>query len=379
MSGTLVQTHPHSEHCRTQTAKNSEPFRFLIRKMKSASSIFYCLTLILSLSPPYLHAESPAPVVISKGGKSGTYQAFPDACRLSSGEIICVFYAGYSHVSSTNAQWPRGGRICAVRSRDEAKTWSMPEVLYDGPDDDRDPHIAQMRDGTLICSFFATVRTPGKKPEYEVSIVQSSDLGKTWEPKHRVLARQWACSAPVREMPDGTRLLGAYRTDGNTAYGGVLRSTDSGKTWSEPIPIGKGSGIRLDAETDFILLRDGTLYAALRGDRVNMHYATSPDLGLTWSPVKDIGFKAHCPHFTRLSNGAIILSHRLPNTSIHISHDEAKSWQGPFQIDDKIGAYPSTVELKDGSILIVYYEEGANSGIRARKFKLTDSGIAFVR
>jgi hypothetical protein len=37
------------------------------------------------------------------------------------------------------------------------------------------------------------------------------------------------------------------------------------------------------------------------------------------------------------------------------------------------------VELKDGSILIVYYEEGANSGIRARTFKLTDSGIAFVR
>jgi hypothetical protein len=347
-------------------------------RMKIASFFRHFLSVVLALAPLALRAESPAPVVISKGEKSGTYQAFPDACRLSDGEIICVFYAGYSHVSSTNAQWPRGGRICAVRSRDEAKTWNAPEVLYDGPDDDRDPHIAQMRDGTLICSFFVTRKTAGGKSEHEVSIVQSSDLGKTWEPKHRVLARNWACSAPVREMPDGTRLLGVYREDGKTAYGGVLRSTDSGKAWSEPIPIGKGSGIRLDAETDFILLRNGTLYAALRGDRVNMHYATSPDLGLTWSGVKDIGFKAHCPHFTRLSTGAIILSHRLPNTSIHISRDDAKTWQGPFQIDGKIGAYPSTVELKDGSVLIVYYEEGANSGIRARKFKLTDSGIIFV-
>ena len=74
------------------------------------------------------------------------------------------------------------------------------------------------------------------------------------------------------------------------AYGGIIRSTDAGKTWCAPIPIGKGSGVRLDAETDFVRLKDGTLYAALRGDRVNMHFATSPDGGLTWSPVKDIGF-----------------------------------------------------------------------------------------
>lgn len=331
---------------------------------------FFCLS--LTLLP--LRAAAPAPIILSKGKKSGTYQAFPDVCRLSNGEILCVFYAGYAHVSATNADWPRGGRICAVRSSDEGKTWSPPEVLYDSPDDDRDPHIAQMRDGTLICSFFPYRPKKGAKPEFETAIIESTDLGKTWQPKHRILTPHWACSAPVREMPDGTRLLGVYHEEGDTAFGGVLRSTDAGKTWAGPIPIGRGSGVRLDAETDFILLKGGTLYAALRGDRVNMHYATSTDLGLTWSGVKDIGFKAHCPHFTRLSDGTIILSHRLPQTSIHISRDEAKTWQGPYQIDDKIGAYPSTLELKDGSILIVYYEEGSGSAIRARRFKLTQTG-----
>jgi len=101
-------------------------------------------------------------------------------------------------------------------------------------------------------------------------------------------------------------------------------------------------------------------------------------MGATWSAVKDIGFKAHCPHFTRLRSGAIILAHRLPQTAIHISRDEAKTWSGPFKIDDKIGAYPSTVELKDGTVLIVYYEEGANSAIRLRRFKLSDDGIVFI-
>lgn len=335
------------------------------------------LLLVFAIGGIHLKAEAPEPRVISRGPNSGTYQAFPDLCRLQSGELFCVFYAGYTHISLPNKDWPRGGRICAVRSKDEGATWSAPEVLYDGPDDDRDPHIAQMKDGTLICSFFP-YRKGAEKADHEVSIIQSKDEGRSWEAAHRILARHWACSAPVREMPDGTRLLGVYREDGDSAYGGVLRSTDRGETWSDPIPIGLGSGVRLDAETDFALLRDGNLYAALRGDRVNMHYATSPDFGKTWSGVKDIGFKAHCPHFTRLSSGAIVLGHRLPQTSIHISRDEARTWQGPYRIDDKIGAYPSTVELKDQSVLIVYYEEGEHSAIRARKFKVTASGIEFV-
>jgi len=69
------------------------------------------------------------------------------------------------------------------------------------------------------------------------------------------------------------------------------------------------------------------------------------------------------PHLLRLSTGEILLSHRLPKTELHISRDETKTWQGPYSIDDCIGAYPSTVELKDGSVLIVYYVEGPGSVI----------------
>src|SRR5205823_14557628 len=132
------------------------------------------------------------------------------------------------------------------------------------------------------------------------------------------------------------------------------------------------------AETDLIQLRDGRLYAALRGDRVPMHFATSADEGLTWSAVQNIGFPGHCPHFTRLRTGEILLSHRLPLTSLHISRDDAKTWQGPYQIDTTPGAYPSTVELKDGTVLIVYYEEGERSAVRARRFQLKPEGIEFL-
>jgi hypothetical protein len=265
-----------------------------------------------------------------------------------------------------------------VQSKDEGHTWSTPRILFDGPFDDRDPHIAQMRDGTVLCSFFTYRPQPDGKALCDTCLVTSRDGGETWETELQVVAPGWPSSAPVRELPDGTRILGVYQEEGATAYGGVIRSTDSGKTWCAPIPIGKGSGVRLDAETDFVLLKDGTLYAALRGDRVNMHFATSPDAGLTWSPVKDIGFPGHCPHFTRLSTGEILLTHRLPLTALHISRDEGKTWQGPCQIDATPGAYASTVELKDGTVLVVYYEEGAGSAVRARRFKLKGERIEFL-
>src|SRR5262245_60662099 len=61
-------------------------------------------------------ADQPLYAVISRGEAAGPYQAFPDVCRLPTGDLACVFYAGYGHVSLPNAEWPRGGRICLVQS-----------------------------------------------------------------------------------------------------------------------------------------------------------------------------------------------------------------------------------------------------------------------
>jgi hypothetical protein len=325
-----------------------------------------------------LKDETPPYRIISHGEAAGPYQAFPDVCRLANGDLLCVFYAGYGHVSLPNAEWPRGGRVCMVRSKDEGRTWSKPEVLYDGPQDNRDPHIAQLANGTVICSFFDYWRGDAGT-RYRSLVVRSHDGGHTWDTVAQpVTPEMWAVSAPVRQMPDGTLVLGVYTEGGGHAYGGVVRSTDGGKTWSKPIPIGQEAKLPLDAETDVILLKDGTLYAALRSSSINMHYATSHDLGLTWSPVQDIGFKGHAPHFTQLSTGEILLTHRVPETALHLSRDEAKTWQGPYVIDHVGGAYPSTVELRDGTVLAIYYEEGEGSAIRALRLRVAPEGVEWL-
>lgn len=316
-------------------------------------------------------------LVISRGAAAGSYQAFPDACRLKNGEILCVFYAGYGHVSLPRPDFPQGGRICLVRSRDDGRSWSEPAALYDDGDDNRDPHIVQLKDGTLVCTFFSLRPGRGGRP-YEgigVQMVRSRDNGRTWEMSAPPVQTDWYSSAPVRQLKSGVCLQGVYHEEGSEAYGGVLRSLDGGKSWSAPIPIGKGQGVRLDAETDLIECRDGTLYAALRSDTANMHFATSVDGGLSWSPATDIGFKGHSPHFTRLRDRTIVLTHRLPHTAMHVSLDECRTWRGPYVIDEVIGAYPSTVERRDGTLLVIYYSEGEGSAIRARRFRLTPTGL----
>ena len=315
--------------------------------------------------------------IISRGADAGEYQGFPDACRLHNGDIAVVFYAGYDHISYPNSEYPTGGKICMTRSSDEGRSWSEPVVIYDDEYDNRDPHIAQLSTGTLICSFFSLQRKEEHPQGYKCAgpqIIRSHDGGTTWEAKGELIqmdTADWVCSAPVRELPDGTCILPIYHQDVNGAWGGVVRSHDHGATWSREIPIGKESGLFLPAETDLIQLEDGSLYAALRGDQgQHMHFATSPDLGLTWSPVQDIGFIGHAPHFNRLSSGEILLAYRGSNTNLRVSRDEGKTWLGPYIIDIPWGAYPATVELKDGSILAVYYTDGTGSTVRALRFRL---------
>jgi len=50
------------------------------------------------------------------------------------------------------------------------------------------------------------------------------------------------------------------------------------------------------------------------------------------------------------------------------------------RLGDKVwGAYPSMVNLKDGSVLIVYYEDGhSRSSVRARRFRATRGGIEWL-
>jgi len=96
---------------------------------------------------------------------------------------------------------------------------------------------------------------------------------------------------------------------------------------------------------------------------------------MSWSPAISFGFPGHCPYFLRTAQDVILLAHRIPSTSLHYSTDECRTWHGPVTIDHVGGAYPSLVNLEDGSVLCVYYEEGAGSSIRACRLAVSQDGV----
>jgi sialidase-1 len=341
-------------------------------------STSWSLVVLLTLAT----AASAQHQIVCSGEAAGGYAAFPDICRLKYGDLFCVFYSGYGHVSTPNDKWPKGGRIMAVRSSDNGKNWGQPVVIIDTDQDDRDPSVACLKDGSLVLNWFTLRPDQQGKNRVAVLLARSTDHGKTWsEPKKLDLdSPYWfACSSPVRELSDGLLILGLYHeTSKNEAFGATVKSYDGGKTWKELALIGDKAGVYLDAETDVIPLKNGKLLAALRSSKVDMHFAGSDDMGKTWGPVQSSGFKGHCPYFFRHSSGVILLAHRVPATSLHWTTDEGRTWNGPVQIDSVGGAYPSMVELPDGLVYCVYYEEGKGSSIRGVRLRVDTKGVTVV-
>ena len=109
-----------------------------------------------------------------------------------------------------------------------------------------------------------------------------------------------------------------------------------------------------------------------------MCFSISKDRGKTWTVSKPMGFAGHCPYFLRTRDNIILLAHRVPSTSLHYSFDECKTWSKNVLVDVVGGAYPSMVNLKDGSVLVVYYEEGGGSNIRAKRLRAKRDGIEWL-
>ena len=371
----------------------------MVRSTCTASGILSLLA--ITCLQAALAADPSPSVVICRDAGAGGYQAFPDVCRLQDGRLMCAFYASYHHIGLPQPKYPKGGRIAYCISTDEGHSWSKPETLYDGPDDDRDPSIVQLKNGQLLCSFFTIHRNGAAdkpcpdpfKEAYAGSgtwIVVSDSSGKSWSEARKVYDTYY-CSSPIRELSNGRLVMPLYaETEGPkpTAFGAIGISDDGGKTWSKPVDI-DNAGVRLDAETDVLELADGRLWAAERSSGSPACFAISADHGNTWTKSQTLGFVAHCPYLLRaVSDPCIILmgyrGYQTLNgsgvgfTALRYSVDECKTWSKPITVDNYVGAYPSMVHLKDGSVLVVYYEEAGNSGIRAKRFRASRNGVEWL-
>lgn len=299
------------------------------------------------------------------------YYAFPSIARLAGGDLVCVFYLGVGHVSPD-------GRIALARSTDEGKTWSKPEIVVDTPDDDRDPSIMQTRAGRVLLNFFvrdSKTDDPARRLPTRVFVAASDDGGRTFaKPAPIDVGWDWeATSDEILELADGTLLLPFYgqRRGDTTQRAAVAFSRDGGNTWSAAPPADiafddTGKGVDFQ-EPALVLLPDRTIVCSLRTTNAKYHAyeSRSTDRGRTWSPPADTGLVGHAAALLYHSSGVVFQAYRSWTEDgklrgvAGVFARPHEPWDPAREFDIlRVGgdvAYPSAVELSDGSIFCVYY------------------------
>lgn len=326
---------------------------------------------------------APAYQVVSADAGRGGYQAFPGLCRLKNGDLLCVFYAGWGHVSRPGPQGATGGAIALCRSSDEGKTWSDATIVLDTSWDDRDPAVWECDDGTVVVSAVSvdwTQAKPGTKGWCYAFLAMSSDGGKTFsaaDELHIGTDRDITVWTEPRRLANGDWLWPVYRNHYTETTTGFLRSTDGGKTWGEINYLDPAS--KSTDEPDICQFPDGTLFCAMRPtSQPHMWGSFSRDHGRTWSPLEPLPFYGHCANLLHTKSGLTLLGHRDPGMTLQISRDEAKTWPEAVMIDPAGGAYSQMVELDNDRVLVVYYTEGGRSQIRAQMLSVADGKLQRV-
>lgn len=197
-------------------------------------------------------------------------------------------------------------------------------------------------------------------------MLRSTDGGVQWSAPYRVPVN--SPHGPVA-LRDGRLLYAGKRLWDSSAQIGVCESTDDGLTWRwlAPIPARPGDTVANYHELHAVEAADGRLIAHIRNHNpVNERetlQSESTDGGKSWSVPRPIGVWGLPSHLLRLSDGRLVMTYgyrRAPRGNhARISNDHGRSWSEPLIIsNDGNGdlGYPSTVELAPGKLLTLWYE-----------------------
>ena len=354
-----------------------------------------------------------ARVIMKNEGSRHNYFGWPTVTRLQNGKIAAVA-SGYrlGHVC------PFGKAVISY-SEDEGESFTVPAPVIDTVLDDRDAGILAFGDKSVMVTSFNNTRTfqrnynntyvrspyvegylNGITDEEEVAVLGSTfrisnDCGVTFGEVKRcpvssphgpcvlsdgtVLWVGWLCTGDYRE-PEDEPFLQAYRVnpDGTCEYVGSIESVPTLRS-EEPYAVEAA---------------DGTVICHIRvqggggltdGRKFTLYQTESHDQGKTWTKPHQIlsDFGGAPAHILRLADGTLISSYGYREAPYAIrvmfSKDNGKTWDTDHEIyvngvHADLG-YPSTVQLKNGDFLTVFYaheKPDAPAVILAQKWRIAE-------
>jgi hypothetical protein len=339
------------------------------------------------------------------------FVGWPGITRLSSGRWLLAFNSGYWHASypwnpeiheeikkykefyEKFLSWrklgmpdiyaPRGGRSHFIYSDDEGLTWSRPVTLVDTDWNDLHPAILELENGILLCTFCsADLRPNGPglcpfrcRPEF----MRSTDNGKTWtDPEIPPEGTGGFGNGSAIRCRDGSVLWAIENritTDKGFQSPGIViyRSVDQGKTfqrWSV------AASQQDTFEPGIAELPDGRIVLITR-ESGDLFF--SDDGAKTWTQPLSSGVKLYDPHLLMLPNGVLACFHgsytRKGGVHVILSPDGGRTWQGPvdragYAVDPGVYGYCHPMLLPDGTVYLVYQNTGGHATADARTMAL---------
>ncbi|MDB2614421.1 glycoside hydrolase [Chlamydiales bacterium] len=271
------------------------------------------------------------------------------------------------------------GKNFLLTSTDQGGQWSNPHLIDNSPLDNRDAGLIFTPKGTLILSYFTSIYFAEdkrwKKPEKEILdeqlgsfIRRSLDQGKTFEKPIKIPIS--SPHGPIVGIDNNLYYVGNEKRDIS-----FYTSKDEGITWeklSTLFPARYKKKFWL-CEPHVISLNPHTFLCFLRSNtkRSRNRYlfqSLSTDSGKTWTAPQRTNLWGLPPHLMRHSSGLLICSYGYRKWPFSVraswSSDNGVTWRGDTILsssyDNDLG-YPSTIELKDGSLYTVYYQISDNS------------------
>ena len=346
------------------------------------------------------------------------YAGWSTVARRANGELWVTWSGGRDgHVCPM-------GQVRAMTSRDDGATWTYPRVLLDSPTDDRDSGVLETAKGTLLVTTFTSL---AYEDHLAKSVMYMPVAGKSsaMRPMPPEIIARWQATQKRLTADERQAELGEWvlrSTDGglnfsvriativNSPHGplqlkdgrilyigkelwtknqriGAVESKDDGLSWNwlSEIPGRPGDDVERDYhELHAVESDDGRIIAQIRHQgKVDKNWTLqteSTDGGKTWTIPRAITFGIPS-QLLKLRDGRLLMTYghrRLPfGNQARLSADHGRTWSEPMIVsgDGTVGdlGYPSTVELADGTLLTVWYEnmKGLDRAVlRQAKWKL---------
>lgn len=336
--------------------------------------------------------------------------------RMPNGDLLLAHSAGYWHASFASprlfapetrekyaaAGWPvdfvapTGGQSMAARSTDDGVTWIRPVTLTNLPLDDTPVTLFVCQDQTVLCfinvqaSWYGFKSAPAAFRDdinglnTRQCVIRSTDSGQTWS------SPIWFDSpgsfyershGQAIQLTDGGILWPTYclNQDENHLFGAIHRSDDSGEHWQLVSTIH-----RTDNDVDepaIARFSDGQLVLVARPDGGVFF---SDDDGVGWREAGQIaeGGILKAPRLFVLEDGTLVcVATYESGLYVFLSQNRGLSWTSKIPLDTSCYGYPGGMQLEDGSLLISYCQSGkAPNRVYIIRFRVNDArdGIALL-